>query len=132
MSWMCRATPWFATWRRNQPGTAAAAVAAGRGLGQAQPASRWRRLVVGDGSKGPKVVRALEAWVQTKDEDGRVGAAERLVVIRTVERGAAGLVHAVDGVGAVAAGESGGRPWPAARRGGGVAGGQGRGGLGPL
>lgn len=49
-----------------------------------QPASRWRRLVVGDGAKGPKVVRALEAWVQTKDEDGRVGPQERLVVIRTV------------------------------------------------
>jgi len=49
-----------------------------------QPASRWRRLVVGDGAKGPKVVRALEAWVQTKDEDGRVGPRERLVVIRTV------------------------------------------------
>ena len=50
-----------------------------------QPAGRWRRLVVGDGSKGPKVVRVLEAWVQTRDEDGRVGPRERLVVIRTVE-----------------------------------------------
>ena len=49
-----------------------------------QPASRWRRLMVGVGSKGPKVVRALEAWVQTKNEDGRVGACERVVVIRTV------------------------------------------------
>ena len=29
-------------------------------------------------------VRALEAWVQTKEEDGRVGACERVVVIRTV------------------------------------------------
>jgi len=53
---------------------------------KAQPASAWRRLVVGDGSKGPKVVRALEAWVQTKDEDGCVGPRERLVVIRTVEQ----------------------------------------------
>jgi SRSO17 transposase len=51
---------------------------------QAQPASRWRKLVLGDGSRGPKVVRALEAWVQTKDEDGCVGPRERLVVIRTV------------------------------------------------
>jgi SRSO17 transposase len=51
---------------------------------QAQPASRWRRLVLGDGAKGPKVVRALEAWVQTKDEDGCVGPRERLVVIRSV------------------------------------------------
>jgi SRSO17 transposase len=51
---------------------------------QAQPASRWRRLVLGAGAKGPKVVRALEAWVQTKDEDGCVGPRERLVVIRSV------------------------------------------------
>lgn len=50
---------------------------------KAQPASRWRRLVVGNGAKGPKVVRALEAWVQTKEE-GRAGTWERLVVIRTV------------------------------------------------
>jgi SRSO17 transposase len=53
---------------------------------RAQPASRWRRLVVGDGTKGPKVVQALQGWVQTKEEDGRVGARERLVVIRTVDR----------------------------------------------
>jgi len=52
---------------------------------QAQPQSRWRKLHLGAGSKGPKVVRALEAWVQTKDEDGRVGRRERLVVIRTVD-----------------------------------------------
>jgi SRSO17 transposase len=50
----------------------------------AQPASRWRRLVLREGSKGPKVVRAAEAWVQTKDEDGCVGPRERLVVIRSV------------------------------------------------
>jgi SRSO17 transposase len=53
---------------------------------QAQPKSRWRKLHLGAGSKGPKVVWALEAWVQTKDEDGRVGRRERLVVIRTVDR----------------------------------------------
>jgi SRSO17 transposase len=52
----------------------------------AQPASRWRKLMVGDGAKGPKVVRAVEAWVQTKDEDGAPGGRERLVVIRTVDR----------------------------------------------
>jgi SRSO17 transposase len=51
---------------------------------KAQPGSRWRRVVVGDGAKGPKVVRALEAWVQTRDEDGCPGPRERLVVIRTV------------------------------------------------
>jgi SRSO17 transposase len=51
---------------------------------RAQPPGRWRRLVLGDGAKGPKVVRALEAWVQTRDEDGRAGPRERLVVIRSV------------------------------------------------
>ena len=33
-----------------------------------------------------KVVWATEAWVQTRDEDGRVGPRERLVVIRTVDQ----------------------------------------------
>jgi SRSO17 transposase len=50
----------------------------------AQPASRWQRLPVGNGSKGPRVVRATEAWVQTKDEDGCVGPRERVVVIRSI------------------------------------------------
>jgi len=40
----------------------------------------------GAGARGPKVVRALQAWVQTKDEDGHVGRCERLLVIRTVDR----------------------------------------------
>jgi SRSO17 transposase len=51
---------------------------------QAQPSSRWRRLEVGNGSKGPRAVRALETWVQTRDDKGRAGPVERLVVIRTV------------------------------------------------
>jgi SRSO17 transposase len=51
---------------------------------KAQPASRWRRLVLGAGATGPKAVRALDAWVQAKDEDGCVGPRERLVVIRSV------------------------------------------------
>jgi SRSO17 transposase len=53
---------------------------------QAQPSRRWRRCDTGDGAKGPKVVRALEAWVQTKDEDGGPGPRERVVVLRTVDR----------------------------------------------
>jgi SRSO17 transposase len=53
---------------------------------QAQPRSRWRKIHRGAGSKGPKVVWALEAWVQTKDEEGRPGRRERLVVIRTVDQ----------------------------------------------
>jgi SRSO17 transposase len=51
----------------------------------AQPAGCWRRVVVGDGARGPKVVRVLEGWVQTRDEDGGPGPRERLVVIRTVD-----------------------------------------------
>jgi SRSO17 transposase len=50
---------------------------------EALPAGRWRRRVRGEGAKGPKVVRAAEAWVQTKDEGG-AGRRERLVVIRSV------------------------------------------------
>ena len=53
---------------------------------KAQPRRRWRKVRLGAGAKGPKVVRAAEAWVQTKDEDGRVGPRERLVVIRTVDQ----------------------------------------------
>jgi SRSO17 transposase len=53
---------------------------------KAQPSSRWRKFGTGNGAKGPKVVRALEAWVQTKDEDGSPGPRERLVVKRTVDR----------------------------------------------
>jgi SRSO17 transposase len=53
---------------------------------QTQPRSRWRKVNLGAGSKGPKRVWALEAWVQTKDEEGRVGRRERLVVIRTVDQ----------------------------------------------
>jgi SRSO17 transposase len=53
---------------------------------EAQPASRWRKLTAGAGAKGPKVVRAIEAWVQTQDEGGGPGGRERLVVIRTVDR----------------------------------------------
>jgi SRSO17 transposase len=53
---------------------------------EAQPQARWRKVRLGVGSKGPKVVRALEAWVQVKDEDGRAGGRERLLIIRTVDR----------------------------------------------
>jgi SRSO17 transposase len=53
---------------------------------KAQPASRWRKVELGGGAKGPKVVRALAARVQAKDADGRAGAAERLLVIRTIDR----------------------------------------------
>jgi SRSO17 transposase len=53
---------------------------------QAQPRRRWRKVRLGAGSRGPKVVWAAEAWVQAKDEDGAIGPRERLVVLRTVDR----------------------------------------------
>jgi SRSO17 transposase len=49
-----------------------------------QPASRWQKLGMRAGTKGELVVRALTVLVQTKEEGGRVGAAEQLVVIRNV------------------------------------------------
>jgi SRSO17 transposase len=52
---------------------------------KAQPSSRWHKVRRGDGAKGPKVVRVAQAWVQTKDERGRCGPLERLVVIRAVD-----------------------------------------------
>ncbi len=51
-----------------------------------QPKKRWRKFRRPTGEKGPREVRALQQWVQTKDEDGRVGPRERLVVIRTCEK----------------------------------------------
>jgi SRSO17 transposase len=53
---------------------------------KALPRHRWRKIRLGAGSKGPKVAWATEARVQTKDQDGRVGPRERLVVIRTADR----------------------------------------------
>jgi SRSO17 transposase len=53
---------------------------------QALASGRWRKLRLNDGAKGPRVVRATEAWVQTKDEDGQAGPRERLVVIRSVDQ----------------------------------------------
>ena len=39
-----------------------------------------------DGEKGPLRVKALQQWVQTKDEDSDLGPRERLVVIRSIEK----------------------------------------------
>jgi SRSO17 transposase len=50
-----------------------------------QPASAWKKLTVRAGEQGLLVVRALTRLVQTKDEDGRVGRAERLLVVRPVD-----------------------------------------------
>ncbi len=48
-----------------------------------QPKGRWRQVTVRDGEKGPLRVKVLLALLQTKDEDGRVGSRERLVVLRS-------------------------------------------------
>ena len=49
-----------------------------------QPASRWKRMLVRAGEKGPLEVEAITVRVQTKQE-GRVGPEERLLIERTVE-----------------------------------------------
>src|SRR5512143_1891895 len=49
-----------------------------------QPESRWTRLTVRDGERGPLQVDAMAVRVRTKEER-RVGPEERLVVTRTVE-----------------------------------------------
>src|SRR3954469_2430011 len=49
-----------------------------------QPDSRWTRLTVRGGERGPLQVDAMTVRVRTKDR-GRVGPEERLVVMRTGE-----------------------------------------------
>jgi SRSO17 transposase len=50
---------------------------------QSQPDSRWTRLAVRGGEKGPLEVDAMTVRVRAK-QDGRIGPEERLVVIRPV------------------------------------------------
>ena len=50
-----------------------------------QPQSRWQRITVRAGRKGPLVVEAMTARVVTKDKVHRTGAEERLVVIRQAD-----------------------------------------------
>ena len=50
-----------------------------------QPAGRWRTVRVRDGEKGPLRAKVLMAAVQTRDEDGRTGPRERLVVLTSCE-----------------------------------------------
>jgi SRSO17 transposase len=49
-----------------------------------QPDSRWTRMTVSDGERGPLQVDAMTVRVRTKQER-RVGPEERLLVTRTVE-----------------------------------------------
>jgi SRSO17 transposase len=51
-----------------------------------QPRSRWRRVEVRDGEKGRLAFQALVGLMQTRDEDGRVGRWERLLVLRRADR----------------------------------------------
>jgi SRSO17 transposase len=48
-----------------------------------QPESRWKRIEVRSGEKGPLLVDAMMVRVRAK-QDGRIGPEERLVVIRPV------------------------------------------------
>jgi len=48
-----------------------------------QPESRWERITLRGGEKGPLVVDAMSVRVRAK-HDGRIGPEERLVVIRPV------------------------------------------------
>jgi SRSO17 transposase len=50
---------------------------------RSQPESRWERVTVRDGEKGPLEVDAMTVPVRAKQE-GRVGPEERLVVMRSV------------------------------------------------
>jgi SRSO17 transposase len=50
---------------------------------QNQPESRWERITVRDGEKGPLAVDAMTVRVRAKQEN-RIGPEERLVVIRPV------------------------------------------------
>jgi SRSO17 transposase len=51
-----------------------------------QPKGRWRPFVLPGGEKGPVKVKALQQRVLAKEEGGRVGPSERLVVIKTCEK----------------------------------------------
>src|SRR5436305_5350655 len=50
---------------------------------RSQPASRWERITVRAGEKGPLEVEAMTVRVRTK-QDGRIGPEERLIVQRSV------------------------------------------------
>src|SRR5205807_2144188 len=68
------------SWRPRRPPFARVDVWAAR-----QPAARWKTITIRAGEQGPLKVRALKRRVQTKDEDGRLGPVETVVVIRSLE-----------------------------------------------
>ena len=64
-----------------------------------QPASAWKHVAVRPGTKGPLAVEVLERRVQTRDEEGRVGTEERLVVIRSEVDGKPKVDYSVSNAG---------------------------------
>jgi SRSO17 transposase len=48
-----------------------------------QPKRRWKKIRLPGGEKGPREVLALQQRVQTKEEGGRLGPSERLVVLKS-------------------------------------------------
>lgn len=52
-----------------------------------QPAAAWQRVEVRPGTKGPLVVETMTRAVQTRDDEGRAGPQERLLVTRSVVEG---------------------------------------------
>ena len=48
-----------------------------------QSQKRWKKIRLSGGEKGPREFLVLQQRVQLKDEGGRIGPAERLVVIKT-------------------------------------------------
>jgi SRSO17 transposase len=51
-----------------------------------QPQKRWKKIRLPGGEKGPREVWAVQQRVQTRDEEGRIGPTERLVVIKACGR----------------------------------------------
>jgi SRSO17 transposase len=51
-----------------------------------QPAGRWKTITVRPGEGGPLKVRALKRRVQAKEQGGRVGPSETVIVSRTLGR----------------------------------------------
>lgn len=52
----------------------------------ALPASAWQRVVVGEGTKGPRLYDYAELWVYFKEEDGLPGPRERLLARRSISQ----------------------------------------------
>jgi SRSO17 transposase len=52
-----------------------------------QPARAWQQVEVRPGTQGPLKVEAMTRRVRTRDDQGRLGPEERLLVIRTNQKG---------------------------------------------